>query len=360
MLYLGIGMVVFALLVMVAALVVRRRGQKILAAPVHKTGQAAATHGPASVEGAVRATQPLQAPCSGQPCVYFELLVEKKVKEKHGTQTTQKWKTASKHHAGSTFWLDDGSGPVPVQAHEQADADLQKTFTGALPPGMPQPQPMPGEQILETKVTERIVPVSGKLFALGAMSNGQLTTPAKGKMIISTRGRDALLGATKKTFLGLSAFATLVAGIGAVVMIVRPGEARPCGTLKDGQKLCVVKTEMSTTDEMQADGTTKKVPIRHQVVKWEVTKEGKWQVEAKRQPRDKRRLAPSIAVTDKWGLPMAVDLKIMISDESAADNKVKTKNLKPGTYEIDLWSNANGPEEMLLGLEPLAPAEASR
>jgi hypothetical protein len=349
-------MVVFALLVMVAALVVRRKGQKILAAPVHKTGQAAAAQGLASVEGAVRATQPLQAPCSGQLCVYYELVVEKKVKEKHGTQTTQKWKTASKQHAGSTFWLDDGSGGVPVQAHEQADADLTKTFTGALPPGMPQPQPMPGEQILETKVTERIVPANGTLFALGAMTNGQLTAPPKGKMILSTRGRAALLGSTKKTFVGLSAFATLVAGIGAVVMIVRPGEARPCGALKDGQKACVVSTYMTTTDELQADGSHKKVPIREQKLTWEVTKEGRYQLEAKRLPREKGWLNPVIQVEDKWGLPMNVGMNLKLGD---AANDYKTKNLKPGTYTVYVWSNDKGPDQLVFGIEPLAATEAA-
>jgi hypothetical protein len=359
MLTLGIALVVFAVLVLVAALVVRNKSQKILSAPVRKTGEAAGIQGPVSFEGTVLANDPLHGPCSGQPCVYYEVVVEKKVKTKSGANTSVSWKTASKQHFGSTFWIDDGSGPVPVHAHEAADADLTKVYSGALPHAFQPPQAMRGEEIVDTRVTEKIVPANGTLFALGAMASGHLA-PGNGKLILSTRGRDALLGSTKKRFVGLSAFATAVAAIGAIVMIVRPGEARPCGALKDGQRMCVVKTEMATTDEMQADGSMKKVPIRHQVMTWEVTKEGTWQVEAKRQPRDKGRLAPSIAVTDKWGLPMALDLKIMISDTAASDNKIKTKNLKPGTYEIDLWSNANGPQEMLLGIEPLPTAEASK
>ena len=359
MLTLGIALVGFAVLVLIAALVVRHKGQKILSAPVRKTGEGAGAQGPVSFEGAVRANDPLRAPCSGQPCVYYEVQVEKKVKTKHGANTQVAWKTASKQHVGSTFWLDDGSGPVAVVAQEAADADLTKTYSGALPAGFQPPKQMPNEEIVDTRITEKIVPADARLFALGAMANGQLAA-GKGKLILSTRGREALLGSTRKLFVGLTAFATTLVAAGALIAIVKPGEARPCGTLKDGQRLCVVKTEMSTTDEMQADGSTKKVPIRHQVMKWEVTKEGKWQVEAKRQPRAKGRLAPSIAVTDKWGLPMAVDLKIMISDEAASDNKVKTKNLEPGTYEIDLWSNANGPDEMLLGIEPAPQTEASK
>ena len=357
MLTLGIAMVVFAVLVFVAALVVRRKGQKILSAPVRKTGEAAGLQGLASFEGAVRTNEPLRAPCSGQPCVYYEIVVEKKVKEKHGANTTVKWKTASKQHFGSTFWLDDGSGPVPVQAHEAADADLQKTYTGALPPSFQQPQPAHGEQIVESRITEKLVPADGKLFALGAMANGQLVG-GKGKLIVSTRGRDVLLGSTKKLALGLSAFGGLIAAIGAIVMIVRPGEARPCGDLKDAQKACVVATHMATTDQYQTDGTTKKVPIREQVVTWTVTKEGRYQLEARRQPREKRWLNPVIQVTDKWQLPMNVGMNLKLG-EAANDYKTKTKNLKPGTYTVDVWSYEKGPDQLLLSIEPLPATEAS-
>jgi hypothetical protein len=358
MVTLGIALVVFALLVFIAALVVRRKGQKILSAPVRKTGEAANAQGPASFEGAVRAPQPLQAPCSGQPCVYYELIVEKKVKEKHGTNTTTRWKTASKQHAGSQFWLDDGSGPVPVHAREAADADLQQTYKGVLPPAMPHPQPGHGEEILETKVTEKIVPVDARLFALGQVAHGQLMPPAKGKLIVSTRGRDALLGSTKKLARGLTAFGGLVAAIGAVVMIVRPGEARPCGDLKDTQKACVVATYMSTTDDFQADGTTKKVPIREQKLTWQVTKEGRYQLEAKQMPREKKWLNPTIQVEDKWGLPMNVGMNLKLGN-AANDFKTKTKNLKPGTYTVYVWSMAEGPDKLQFAIDPLAATEAS-
>jgi hypothetical protein len=358
MLTLGIALVGFAVLVLIAALVVRHKGQKILAAPVRKTGEAAGAQGPVSFEGAVRANDPLRAPCSGQPCVYYEIQVEKKVKTKHGAQTTVSWKTASKQHFGSTFWLDDGSGAVPVQAHEQADADLQKTYSGALPPGFGQPQPAHGEEIQDTRITEKIVPANGKLFALGAMANGQLVA-GKGKLILSTRGREALLGSTKKLFAGLTAFATVVAAVGALVAIVRPGEARPCGELRDGQKGCVVETYMSTTDDMQADGTMKKVPIREQKLQWQVTKEGRYQLEAKRLPREKGWLNPVIQVEDKWGLPMNIGMNLKLG-EAANDYKTKTKNLKPGTYTVYVWSNDKGPDKLVFGIDPLPPSEASK
>jgi hypothetical protein len=66
MLTLGIALLVVAVLVLIAALVVRNKGQKILSAPVRKTGEAAGAQGPASFEGAVRTNAPLRAPCSGQ------------------------------------------------------------------------------------------------------------------------------------------------------------------------------------------------------------------------------------------------------------------------------------------------------
>lgn len=355
---LGIALVVFALLVLIGALLVRRKGQKILSAPVKKTGQAAGVQGAASFEGAVRTQQPLPAPCSGQPCVYYELIVEKKVKERHGASTTTRWKTASKHHWGSQFWLDDGSGPLLVEGREAADADLQQTYKGALPATLSQPLAERGEEILETKVTEKIVPAGARLFVLGQIAHGQLMPPAKGKLTVSTRGRDALLGSTKKVALGLSAFGGLVAAIGAVVMIVRPGEARPCGELQDAQRACVVATYMSTTDDFQPDGSTKKVPIREQKLSWVVTREGRYQLEAKQMPREKKWLNPSIQVEDKWGLPMNVGMNLKLGS-AANDFKTKTKNLKPGTYTVYVWSMAAGPDQLQFGIEPLAAAEAS-
>lgn len=358
MLTLGIALVGFAVLVLIAALVVRHKGQKILSAPVRKTGEAAGAQGPVGFEGDVRSNDPLRAPCSGQPCVYYELQVEKKVKTKHGANQSVQWKTVSKQHFGSTFWLDDGSGPVPVQAHEAADADLQKAYTGALPQGFQQPAVNPNEQLLESRITEKLVPATGKLFALGAMANGQLAA-GKGKLILSTRGREALLGSTKKMFIGLSAFATALVAIGAFVAIVKPGEARPCGSLKDGQKACVVATYMTTTDEMQSDGSTKKEPIREQKLTWEITKEGRYQLEAQRLPREKGWLHPTIQVEDKWGLPMNVGMNIKIG-ESSNDYKTKTKNLKPGTYTVYVWSNDKGPDKLVFGIDPLPPSEASK
>ena len=290
--------------------------------------------------------------------MYYELIVEKKVKERHGASTTTRWKTASKHHWGSQFWLDDGSGPLLVEGREAADADLQQTYKGALPATLSQPLAERGEEILETKVTEKIVPAGARLFVLGQIAHGQLMPPAKGKLTVSTRGRDALLGSTKKVALGLSAFGGLVAAIGAVVMIVRPGEARPCGELQDAQRACVVATYMSTTDDFQPDGSTKKVPIREQKLSWVVTREGRYQLEAKQMPREKKWLNPSIQVEDKWGLPMNVGMNLKLGS-AANDFKTKTKNLKPGTYTVYVWSMAAGPDQLQFGIEPLAAAEAS-
>jgi hypothetical protein len=357
MLTLGIALFVVAVLVLIAALVVRNKGQKILSAPVRKTGEAAGAQGPASFEGAVRTNDPLRAPCSGQPCVYYEVQVEKKVKTRHGANTQVSWKTASKQHFGSSFWIDDGSGAVAVIAPE-ADADLTKTYAGAIPPGFEQPRPLPGEEIQDTRITEKLVPADGRLFALGVMANGQLVA-GKGKLILSTRGREALLGSTKKLFRGLAAFATVLAAAGALVAIVRPGEARPCGELKDTQNACVVTTYLTTHDEFQTDGSTKKEPIREQKLSWQVTKEGKYQLEAKRLPREKAWLNPVIQVEDKWGLPMNIGMNLKLG-EAANDYKTKTKNLKPGTYTVYVWSNDKGPDKVVLGIEPAPQAEASK
>lgn len=347
---LGIVLIGVALLVIVGGLVTRGRAKKILAAPLRKTGEAVQQQGAMSFEGAVRTQQPMMAPCSGRSCVYFELVIEQKTKTKEGSS----WKRIGQAHVGSTFWLDDGSGPVWVAAQDKLDADLERSFVGPPPGGgglgaLQQyvTRPAPGE-VLEYRVTETIIPADGKLFALGHVQGGQLMK-GSGQIKVSTRGRDALVGSAKKLSIGLFALGAVAAAGGATVMIVRPGEAPACGALADAQSACVVSSKLVDNEETQADGTKKAGKIYKQILDWEVTKSGKFEVALRPVDADeKRHVNPSAQVENEIGLPMNVGINFGLTRTAVNDFRTKTTSLTPGKYRIYVWSHSGGPDKLLL------------
>lgn len=355
MLIFGLALVALAAISVVAGWFSRRKLGRILAAPVRRTGEAASAAGAAAVEGTVRASQPLTAPCSGRPCVYYELQLEQKVREKRGNSTTTKWRTLGKPHVGSQFAIDDGSGALMVQAQEALDADLVKTYTGA-PPGGPglgmfanlvQIASHGREEILEYRVTERVIAPDTRLFALGEVRGGWLAPPQSGKLLVSSRGRDALVSSKRRLAIGLFALAGVLAASGTALAIVRPGEARACGPLSDAQHACIVTTKI-------ADGSHGK--YHKALVDWKVTHEGKFELELTPVKKSKKDLAPALQVEDANGLPMNVGLNFGLSTESSNDYKTKTRTLQPGTYTILVSSVEDGPDQLLLAIRPLAPS----
>src|SRR4029079_13129367 len=114
------------------------KGKKILAAPFKKTGEIAQNPGVAdakgivSCEGAISAQQPAMAPCSGTPCVYFEIEViqewKKHVITEDGSKTETGRDTIQCVTSGAVCVVDDGSGPVAIDAREGMDVELDKSF----------------------------------------------------------------------------------------------------------------------------------------------------------------------------------------------------------------------------------------
>jgi E3 ubiquitin ligase len=359
MLVLGIILLGVGALVVVAGLVVRAKGKRILAAPLHKTGDGGKFSGPASFEGQVRAHQPLAAPCSNQPCVYFNLKVEKKVKATRvgssGVQQSVSWKTISDTHQGSVFQLDDGSGPVTVDGQQQMDAELTQVYSGQPPAHLAiNAAPAGNEQILEIRATERIIGIDGKLFALGELQQGYLGKPATKKMIASTRGRDALVGKTRKIALAVTLFGSLVAAAGVPVIILKPGEAPACGDVKDVQSECYV----TTSPVEKEDGINhKKYKVQEHIVHWTVTKSGKYQLESRQDPRSSARSNPVLQVENGIGMPMNIGFNIGIgAGNSSTSTKTKTATLIPGEYKIYVWGDEKGAEKFLIKISELDAA----
>jgi hypothetical protein len=343
-------------LLAVGGLVIRNRAGRILAVPLGRTADIPRASGPFSAQGAVRAQQPLAAPCSNTPCVLFELVIEAKVKEKRGGNTQTSWKKVATHRQGSMFALDDGSGAGFVRGTDDLEGDLEQTYKGAPPGGgglgslagyvAQHPSFGPGAEIQEYRVTERVIRADGKLYALGFATNGQIGGGAK-KLLVSTRGRDAMVGSAKTRSLVMFVFGGLAVAGGATVMILRPGEARACGALVDGQKEC--KIASGGTVELD-DHAGKKIKRRRAEVAWEVTKPGAYELTA-RDPK-KGKALPVIQVEDEIGFPMNIDLGLGVG-AGAYSTRTKTKQLKPGKYKIYVFSEEDGPGSLVIGISPL-------
>jgi hypothetical protein len=361
-LYIGIIIAGVGLLLALVGVLTRRKASRILAAPLMKTGEASRANGPASVQGTVRTQQPLIAPCTSTPCVYYQLKIEKKVKTKQGGQVQTSWKKVIDQHFGSVFGIDDGTGMLPVHAQDAIDGDLEQSFSGAPPGGpglgalaglVPSTAGSPNEEILEYRVTEKVLRADSRAFVLGSAQAGQLTKPGTAKLLVSTRGRDALVGSTKKKALAFLVVGGLATAGGATVAVVRPGEAPPCGDLVDMQAKCMTTSTVVTDERVQPDGSKKKETFRREILKWKVTKGGKFELAAS-DPK-KRDAYPSIQVENSIGIPMNIGLNWGLG-AGAFSTKTTTANLSPGNYTVYVWSNEKAPEHLVLDIHE-APAK---
>lgn len=221
--YLGFFLLVVASVGLVVGLLQHLKGKKILAAPFRKTGEIAQNpsvadaKGIVSCEGAIQASQPILAPCSGQPCVYFEIEVvrewQKHVVTEDGSKTEKGRDTIQTVKSGDVFYVNDGSGPVAIDPREGMAVELDKSFEqqqaigwgdaifGNFRTNVP---PAGGDKNgIGVKVVEKIVPPTGHMFVMGQLANQAISKPKglSGTLRASRKGRVALLGSTKRNAL---------------------------------------------------------------------------------------------------------------------------------------------------------------
>jgi hypothetical protein len=190
---------------------------RLAKAPFLPTGQASQgssdPKGAISAQGAVQVTQPLVSPVTGTPCLYYELEVEGSWKE----DDSKKSKTYVEDKAAATFHIDDGSGPVAVDANAGGDFDpLDKTFDETKKEGffadlksaVGRGEPIMfgnyafhnpvGSKASEFRCTEKVMPVQGQLFVCGKSQPGAIGSPSWASLILSSKSRDELVGGTAK------------------------------------------------------------------------------------------------------------------------------------------------------------------
>jgi hypothetical protein len=230
--------------------IMARKAGKIRDVPFRKPSEiqqqgpaSADAKGQVSCEGQVQG-QPLIAPCSGQPCLYWEFELvrqwEKYNTDSNGNRTTSSGSTSvNTEKLGTVFQLSDGTGGVSIDCTKKPDTDLKTSHSseiriGMLLPGELQfgnlrtqvPHLPGGENVKGFKGVEKIVPFQAgqTLFALGKLTQGQYG-PTLGDMgwsslMLSDKGREATLGsAVKGAKIGM--FTTAGSGVvGAILLTI--------------------------------------------------------------------------------------------------------------------------------------------
>jgi hypothetical protein len=338
--YVGFFLIVVALVAIALGIMNQRKATKILAAPFRKTGeiakspQVADAKGTVSCEGAMAAGQPLTAPCSGKPCVYYEIELvrhwEKTVRTENGLKTEKGTTSISTSKVGSQFHLDDGSGPVGVDARESVDCELDKTFEqmqnvayGDVVFGQHRAHVAAhggDDHTVGVKCIERIIPAQGHLFVLGKLVAGVITKTdgVLGKLMASTKGREKLLGATKRNALiGFVAGGLSFAG-GVPMAIFGEPPHDSCAGMKDAwAESCAGHI----TDDA---GNT---------YDWTVTKPGSYTIEVV-QPGVKIPIYPVLTIQTAAGAEVA-----KVGDTASV---TVSRTFTPGAYKINVRDSVTG------------------
>jgi hypothetical protein len=216
-------LVAVGIIALIYSVMERAKAGRVNKTPFLKTGQASGTSGDVSVEGNVVCQQPLVAPFSGAPCLYYSI------------KCTAEWKEGDKHKSkevssdkvAARFAIDDGSGPVAVDASKGGSFDptqtKRETKGTGLMGGITGKELMFGQYVVSTgalsmgtkyKVEEEILPMQQRLYVNGSSQGGAITTPgALRSLIISSKSRDTLLASALKT-----SKLAMMAGLGMVVV----------------------------------------------------------------------------------------------------------------------------------------------
>ncbi len=347
---LGWILAVFGFVGVIFGLRMMLKGKKMGAVPFRKPSeiaqqgaQAADAKGMISTEGqVVDGPQPLIAPMSGQPCLGYEITVERKWEKMVKTEKGHQKKTGSSkaftEYKGTTFQITDGTGSVMVDSSKEPDAALEKTHSSAVNVGLVIPGTlhfgalqMNTPHILDTEGrttgfvgTEKIIKHSATLYALGALEQGPqglaIGTPkgiTTGKLILSTKGRAHLVGSTKRNMvLGYALGGVMLVGGSGLGLFGPKAEATGCSAT-------LAKAATGSCDDRMYSDTGKDFV-------WKVTAPATYRISLK-QPDVLYPVDGVLEITDATGKKVAYD-----DGGSSSTNATITQAMQPGTYTINV------------------------
>jgi hypothetical protein len=182
----GLG-IAFGMLLSLGSLLQWRR---LSAVPRKSCGEALETPiGEAvKVVGRAECDEPLIAPMSKTPCVFYSLDFFELVRSRHGGGGGEEERTLTSSSEWTEWFIEDETGAIPVR-YEGADLEVASTASRSNRLTTLDPHPIFREYGLEPTLStayrcrERCIPVSSTVFASGRVVNG----PALGG------GRDLLV-----------------------------------------------------------------------------------------------------------------------------------------------------------------------
>lgn len=233
----GTIIVVLGIIATIWGIFQKVKAGRVTDAPLVPTGDAArrgreiaGPKGQISAQGAVLCQQPLIAPVSGTPCLYYQVrcVAEWKAGSKNKSKILDDQKVAAQ------FAIDDGSGPVWVDARDGGDFEPRQskvqTKGAGLLGGLTGGDLMFGSYTVSTgalslgtkyRVEETVMPLVTRAYACGRISDeGAIAAPGWRALLLSNKSRDELLSsATKGAKISLIAgAASLVVGAGLAVV----------------------------------------------------------------------------------------------------------------------------------------------
>lgn len=215
--------VVLGIIGVIYSFMERAKAQRVAGAAPVKTGDVKAQSGGSavSVEGNVVCPQPLVAPFSGTPCLYYSI----KCTAEWKAGETKRTKVLSDSKSAARFAIDDGSGPAAVDAAQGGSFEptqkRSETKGAGLMGGITGKELMFGQYAVSTgalelgtmyRVDEEVLPLQPKMYACGAVNGGAIGTPTGLRsLILSNKSRDDLLASSLKT-------SRLALGVGSVAI----------------------------------------------------------------------------------------------------------------------------------------------
>jgi hypothetical protein len=212
----GMAIVALGIIGIIWGVFQKIKAGRVADAPFVKTGEAAARglqvaspKGAISVEGAVSCAEPVIAPMSGEPCLWYHL--KSKVSWKDGD--SERSKDLDDQKVAAAFSVDDGSGAVFVEASEGGDFEPTRSKKDSkkvgLLAGITGTELKFGNYAITTgigsmeenyEVEETYLPLQPRLYVCGkATDRGVVTSPDWRQLLLSNKTRDELLGSAQKT-----------------------------------------------------------------------------------------------------------------------------------------------------------------